>query len=129
EALSRITDVAFSGGTWQYKGAPMTIQLLARVEDQRHQIGDYVTAQQRSIGFTVNEQVINRATANNVVYRGDPTGGAWMAYTEGFASTALTTWPDTDPYYLCCGGNGEPFTSVMCWTCTPPAAVAAASRR
>ncbi len=129
EALSRITDVAFSGGTWQYKGAPMTIQLLARVEDQRHQIGDYVTAQLRSIGFTVNEQVINRATANNVVYRGDPTGGAWMAYTEGFASTALTTWPDTDPYYFYCGGNGEPFFSVNGGTYTPPAELADACNR
>src|SRR5438034_3777671 len=34
EALSRITDVAFSGGTWQYKGAPMTIQLLARRSEE-----------------------------------------------------------------------------------------------
>src|SRR5206468_1728644 len=67
--------------------------------------------------------------ARNPVYRGDPTGGAWMAYTEGFASTALTTWPDTDPYYFYCGGNGEPFFSVNGGTYTPPAELADACNR
>ena len=129
DALSGVANVAFTGGQWTYKGSPITIQLLARVEDQRHQIGDYVAAQLRSIGFTVNEQVITSATSNQVVYSGDPTGGAWMAYTEGFATTALTAWPDSDPYYFYCGGNGEPFFSVNGGLYSPPAALNDACNR
>ena len=121
DAMSRVTDVTFASGKWNYKGTPIVIKLLARVEDQRHQIGDYLKTQLESVGFTVDEQVVNRATAVNVVYNGDPTGGAWMAYTEGFATTALTAWPDSDPYYFYCGGNGEPFWSVNGGTYAPPA--------
>ena len=129
DALTGVPNVAFTGGQWTYKGTPITIQLLARLEDQRHQIGDYVAAQLRSIGFTVNEQVVNSNTANQVVYSGDPTGGAWMVYTEGFATTALTAWPDSDPYYFYCGGNGEPFFTANGGLYAPPATLNDACNR
>src|SRR5439155_578278 len=41
DAMSRVTDVTFASAKWNYKGTPIVIKLLARVEDQRHQIGDY----------------------------------------------------------------------------------------
>src|SRR5207244_9114945 len=59
--------------------------------------------------------------AGNVAYIGHPTGGASVAHTEGFATPDLTAWPDSDPYYFCCGGNGEPFGSLNGGAYAPPA--------
>lgn len=129
EALTGVPNVAFTNGQWLYKGTPIVIKLLARVEDQRQLIGDYVGAQLRTLGFTVDVQHIVRATSTAVVYSGDPTGGAWNAYTEGFSTTALTAWPDTDPYYFYCGGNGEPFFTVNGGLYEPPAALNDACNR
>jgi peptide/nickel transport system substrate-binding protein len=120
DALTGQPNVAFTGGQWTYKGAPIVIQLLARVEDQRHQIGDYVAAQLRALGFQVNEQVIDVNFAINTVYNGDPTSGAWMAYTEGFGTTGLTAWPDTDPFQFYCGGQGDLFFKANGGLYSPP---------
>ncbi len=116
--LAGVPNVAFTTGgacasgtptsCWTYKGQPIILQGIVRVEDQRHPIGDYATAQLRAIGFQVNEQVVTGQVAFGKVYYGDPTGGAWNFYTEGFAATTIVAWADTDPYYYYCGGQGDP---------------------
>ena len=123
ESLAGIPGVSFSNGQWMYQGSQITIQNIVRQEDQRTQIGHYVTAQLRALGFGVTESVVSGGTAFGLVYFGDPTNGAWNVYTEGFAATATVAWDDVDPYYYYCGGNGEPFFSVNGGLYTPPAAL------
>ncbi len=116
QGLTGVSDVAFTNGQWTYKGTQINLNIVVRSEDQRRQIGDYATSQLTALGFHVTEIVTVAANAYNIVYYGDPTGGAWNVYTEGFGATALTAWADSDPYYYYCGGQDEAFM----YTAGPP---------
>jgi peptide/nickel transport system substrate-binding protein len=77
-------------GKWQYNGAPVTIIALIRTEDERLQIGDYVSNQLEDIGFTVDRQYKTSAEASPCWMRGDPTEGCFHFYTGGWVSTAIS---------------------------------------
>jgi peptide/nickel transport system substrate-binding protein len=38
-------------GKWYYKGQPVVLKFLIRIEDQRRQIGDYVATLFEQLGF------------------------------------------------------------------------------
>lgn len=112
DGLGTSPGVSFVNGAWLFNGNPIVIQLVERVEDQRYAIGQYVAAQLRTLGFSVNEQPLTGPAAFAIVYNGPPDTGAWQVYTEGWANTALTAWADSDPDYYFCGGEGSAIWSV-----------------
>jgi peptide/nickel transport system substrate-binding protein len=76
-------------GKWYYKGEPVTIIFLIRVEDQRRQIGDYVASQLEKLGFTVDRQYKTSREAAPIWIRGNPADGKWHVYTGGWITTAV----------------------------------------
>jgi peptide/nickel transport system substrate-binding protein len=77
-------------GKWQFNNAPVTLIMIIRVEDNRRQIGDYVSNQLESIGFTVDRQYKTRSEASPIWVRGNPTDGLFHIYTGGWITTAVS---------------------------------------
>ncbi|MEM1867829.1 MAG: ABC transporter substrate-binding protein [Thermosphaera sp.] len=77
-------------GKWYYKGSPVVIKVLIRVEDQRRQIGDYVADQLEKLGFTVERIYKTAREAAPIWFRGDPADGQWHVYTGGWITTAVS---------------------------------------
>jgi peptide/nickel transport system substrate-binding protein len=77
-------------GKWYYKGEPVTIIFLIRVEDQRRQIGDYVASHLEKLGFTVDRQYKTSREAAPIWIRGNPADGKWHIYTGGWITTAIS---------------------------------------
>ncbi|MCS7094601.1 MAG: ABC transporter substrate-binding protein [Thaumarchaeota archaeon] len=77
-------------GKWHYKGEPVTLIFIIRVEDQRRQIGDYISSQLERIGFTVDRQYKTSREAAPIWIRGNPADGQWHLYTGGWITEAIT---------------------------------------
>ncbi|MEE9173604.1 MAG: ABC transporter substrate-binding protein [Thermoplasmata archaeon] len=75
-------------------GRTVDLQIIARIEDERLDIGNYVAEQLRAVGFMVTVNPTPSSDAIPLVYGGDPSIGAWHIYTEGWAFTALSAWDD-----------------------------------
>ncbi len=101
DGMSSFPGVSFSGGQWYWNGNLVVIQLEERLQDQRLDIGHYVAAQLRTMGFSVNEKGVS---SGYDVYSVDPANGLYSIYTEGWITTAFTAWADVDPYFYYCGG-------------------------
>jgi peptide/nickel transport system substrate-binding protein len=112
DALGTVAGVSYENGQWLYNGNPVAVNIVERTEDQRLQIGQYVASQLRLLGFSVNEIPLPGSGAFAIVYNGPPDTGAWQIYTEGWASTALTAWSDSDVDFYLCGGEGSRIWSV-----------------
>lgn len=76
-------------GKWQYNGAPVTLIVLIRTEDERRGIGDYVANQLEDIGFTVTRDYKTAAEASPIWMRGNPADGLFHIYTGGWVTTAV----------------------------------------
>lgn len=79
-------------GKWQFKGKPVTIIFLVRPDSDgtRKPIGDYLTKQLASVGFTVDEQYKKSSEASPLWIGSNPADGKWGAYTAAWSSTAIT---------------------------------------
>ena len=77
-------------GKWHYKGEPVVIVGLIRVEDARREIGDYVANQLEDIGFTVDRQYKTGPEGAAIWARGDPAEGLFSFYTGGWVSTVIS---------------------------------------
>ena len=77
-------------GKWTYNGEPVTLIGLIRTEDERLEIGDYVSNQLEDLGFTVTRDYKTSAEASPCWLRGDPTEGCFNFYTGGWVSTAIS---------------------------------------
>ncbi|MFN2186483.1 MAG: ABC transporter substrate-binding protein, partial [Anaerolineae bacterium] len=73
-----------------YNGEPVEIIVLIRVEDERLEIGDYVSNLLEDQGFTVTRDYKTSAEASPCWMRGDPTEGCFHFYTGGWVSTAIS---------------------------------------
>ncbi|NAZ24193.1 MAG: ABC transporter substrate-binding protein [Thermofilum sp.] len=80
----------YKDGKWYYKGEPVVIKFLIRVEDQRRQIGDYVSDQLEKLGFTVERMYKTSREASPIWIRGNPADGQWHIYTGGWITTAVS---------------------------------------
>ncbi len=76
-------------GKWMYNNAPVTLIFLIRVEDERRQIGDYISNQLEAIGFTVDRQYKTSSEASVLWVRGNVADGLWHLYTGGWITTAI----------------------------------------
>ena len=77
-------------GKWNYNGEPVVLIGLIRVEDERLEIGDYVSNLLEDIGFTVERDYKTSAEASPCWLRGDPDEGCAHFYTGGWVSTAIS---------------------------------------
>jgi peptide/nickel transport system substrate-binding protein len=103
-------------GTWQYKGNPVTIIFLVRPDSDgtRKPMGDYLTKQLQSVGFTVDEQYKKSSEAAPLVFDSDPAEGQWTAYTAAWSSSILSRddAPQFQQMYLNTSIQGsQPFLS------------------
>lgn len=76
-------------GKWTYKGQPVTLIILIRLEDERREIGDYVANQFEAVGFTVDRQYKRSAEASPIWNASNPADGKWHVYTGGWISTLV----------------------------------------
>jgi peptide/nickel transport system substrate-binding protein len=77
-------------GKWTYNGEPVVLTGLIRTEDERLDIGDYVSNILEDIGFTVQRDYKTSAEASPCWLRGDPETGCAHFYTGGWVSTAIS---------------------------------------
>ena len=77
-------------GKWNYNGEPVVLIGLIRVEDERLEIGDYVSNLLEDIGFTVERDYKTSAEASPCWLRGNPDDGCAHFYTGGWVSTAIS---------------------------------------
>jgi peptide/nickel transport system substrate-binding protein len=77
-------------GKWNYNGELVVLIGLIRVEDERLEIGDYVSNLLEDIGFTVTRDYKTSAEASPCWLRGDPDSGCAHFYTGGWVSTAIS---------------------------------------
>jgi peptide/nickel transport system substrate-binding protein len=75
-------------GLWQYEGRPIRVRLIARVEDERREIGDLIRAELEATGFQVAISYEQFAPAVQRVYSSDPQAFEWHIYTEGWGRGA-----------------------------------------
>jgi peptide/nickel transport system substrate-binding protein len=76
-------------GKWQYNGEPVVVVALIRVEDERLEIGHYVSNLLEDIGFTVDRQEKTSPEAATCWISTDPATGCFGFYTGGWVSTAI----------------------------------------
>jgi peptide/nickel transport system substrate-binding protein len=87
EAMGAVKD---ADGKWTYEGEPVVLIGLIRTEDERLEIGDYVSNLLEDIGFTVQRDYKTSAEASPCWMRGDPESGCAHFYTGGWVSTAIS---------------------------------------
>jgi len=96
-------------GKWKYKGEDVTIIFLIRIEDERKNMGDYIATQLEKLGFTVDRQYKDSASATPIWMRGDPAEGKWHIYTGGWVTTAISRdQADNFDYFYTPRGRPEP---------------------
>ena len=96
-------------GKWQFNGAPVTLIAIIRTEDERKEIGDYVSNQLETIGFTVDRQYKTRSEASPIWNQSDPAEGKMHFYTGGWITTAISRDDATNfGYFYTPLGSGSP---------------------
>lgn len=76
-------------GRWYYKGKPIRLKFIIRVEDERREIGDLIAAELENLGFTVERIYQLFAPAILRVYGTDPKALEWHLYTEGWGKATV----------------------------------------
>ena len=76
-------------GKFMYNGEPVVVTALIRVEDERLEIGHYVSNLLEDIGFTVDRQEKTSPEAATCWISSDPMTGCFGFYTGGWVSTAI----------------------------------------
>jgi peptide/nickel transport system substrate-binding protein len=74
---------------WMYNGEPVVITALIRVEDERLEIGHYVSNLLEDVGFTVDRQEKTSPEASTCWISSATETGCFGFYTGGWVSTAI----------------------------------------
>jgi peptide/nickel transport system substrate-binding protein len=72
------------GGKWQFNGKPVELIGVLRTEDERRELGDYLSNQLEDIGFTVRREYKTSSEASPLWLRSNPNDGLWHFYTGGW---------------------------------------------
>ena len=102
-------------GVWQYNGEPVVLIALIRVEDERLEIGDYLSNLLEDVGFTVQRDYKTSAEASPCWLRGDPESGCAHYYTGGWVSTAISR-DAADNFSFFYTPDGLPFPPWQAYT-------------
>ncbi len=76
-------------GIWYFNGQPVTVKVIARVEDERLEEGKYVAQVLQKAGFKVDLLQWQRSQASKAVYGSDPHTLQWHVYTEGWVVSGI----------------------------------------
>ncbi|MCX8201128.1 MAG: ABC transporter substrate-binding protein [Candidatus Caldarchaeum sp.] len=76
-------------GKWVYRGKPVTLKFIIRIEDERRQMGDSFAVELEKLGFTVERIYLPFGPAIQIIYGTDPKEFQWHLYTEGWGKTAV----------------------------------------
>ena len=77
-------------GLWHYEDEPVEIIFLIRTEDERKEIGDYVSTMLEDLGFSVVRDYKTAAEASPIWIRTEPGEGLFHIYTGGWITTAIS---------------------------------------
>jgi peptide/nickel transport system substrate-binding protein len=80
---------------WSFGSEPIRIKVIARVEDERRQVGDLIKAALEGAGFEVAITYQQFAAAIQTVYSTDPAAFEWDLYTEGWSRGAAQRYDDS----------------------------------
>jgi len=105
-------------GKWTYNGEPVVLIGLIRNEDERLEIGDYVSNLLEDIGFTVQRDYKTSAEASPCWLRGNPDDGCAHFYTGGWVSTAISRDEATN-FSFFYTPDGLPFPPWQAYSPTP----------
>jgi len=83
-------------GKWQFNGAPVTLAFMIRSDGDgtRKPIGDYVSNQLESVGFTVDRQYKTSSEAFPIWLGTAAADGQWHMYTAGYGVSGLGSLRD-----------------------------------
>lgn len=83
-------------GKWQFNGKPVTLIFLIRSDGDgtRQPIGDYVSNQLESVGFTVDRQYKTASEAFPIWQGTVAAEGQWHLYTAGYGVSGLSSLRD-----------------------------------
>lgn len=83
-------------GKWQFNGAPITLAFLIRSDGDgtRQPIGDYVSNQLESIGFTIDRQYKKSSEAFPIWQGTAAADGLWSMYTAGYIPSGFASLRD-----------------------------------
>jgi peptide/nickel transport system substrate-binding protein len=78
-------------GKWTFEGEPVELIFLIRTDSDgtRVPIGDYVSGQLESIGFTVDRQYKTSSESSPLWILGNPQDGLWHLYTGAWSVSAI----------------------------------------
>ncbi|MCW3974781.1 MAG: ABC transporter substrate-binding protein [Candidatus Bathyarchaeota archaeon] len=120
-ARTRIDEILSAEGAlereekWHYNDAAIEIRFFIRSDDPvRKAIGDKIASDFEELGFIVERIYGDLHKATSIIYGSDPAAGEWHVYTEGWATTAIVRYNDSNPawYFSPWIGNmpgwGEP---------------------
>ncbi len=71
-------------GVWHYQDRPIRVKFITRVEDERRDVGNLISAELEQAGFRVERAYLPFAPAILTVYSSDPQAFQWHLYTEGW---------------------------------------------
>ncbi len=85
-----------SDGKWQFNGAPVVLTFLIRSDGDgtRKPMGDYVSNQLESVGFTVDRQYKKSSEAFPIWQGTTAADGLWSLYTAGYGVSGLGSLRD-----------------------------------
>jgi peptide/nickel transport system substrate-binding protein len=105
-------------GKWQFNGKPVSLIFLIRSDGDgtRKPIGDYVSNQLESVGFTVDRQYKTSSEAFPIWLDTAAADGQWSMYTAGYSPSGLGTLRDESAniqqsYLNTSTQAGEPYIS------------------
>ncbi|MDQ2691633.1 MAG: ABC transporter substrate-binding protein, partial [Chloroflexota bacterium] len=83
-------------GTWSFNGEPITLTFLIRNDGDgtRQPMGDYVSNQLESVGFTVDRQYKTSSEAFPIWQGTTAADGQWHMYTAGYIPSGLSSLRD-----------------------------------
>jgi peptide/nickel transport system substrate-binding protein len=83
-------------GKWQFNGAPITLTFLIRSDGDgtRQPIGDYVSNQLETLGFTVDRQYKKSSEAFPIWQGTTAADGQWHMYTAGYIPSGFASLRD-----------------------------------
>ena len=81
------------GGVWQYQSKPIQITIFIRNDDPvRKSIGEILSSQLQSMGFTVKKDYGDLTKAFSIVYGSNPSDLKWSIYTEAWSMNGFVRY-------------------------------------
>lgn len=117
EEMTALGATKNAAGKWEFKGKPVALDFLIRTDSDgtRRPIGDYVSNQLESVGFTVNRLYKTASEAGPIWQTSTPSNCEWSLYTSAWSATIIDREEKTlyQQYYTAETSQGvEPLISA-----------------